>query len=282
MFTLNCKGRLLAAETPLVMGIVNLTPDSFHGSSRIPDENELLKRVEQMLIEEADIIDIGAQSTRPNASFLSEEEELKRLSGAIETVMKSFPDAVISIDTFYASVARNAIEAGASIVNDISGGSADPEMLDVVALHKVPYVCMHIRGTAQTMHQRYDYHDVTAEVMKYFVERIDACKSAGIKDVIIDPGFGFSKNSQNNFELLRNLAALSIFERPVLVGLSRKSTISKTLGVTVEESLNGTTVLNTIALMHGAQILRVHDVKAAKEAVKLVDFTQGFHAEAQS
>lgn len=275
MFTLNCKGRLLVANAPLVMGIVNLTPDSFYAESRRSEEHGLLKKVEQMLKDGADLIDLGAQSTRPKAAFLSEDEELKRFAGAIESIIKNFPDCIISVDTFYPRVAKTCVEAGAAIINDISGGSFDPAMLSVAASLRAPYICMHSRGTVVTMHDKYDYHDVTAEVMKYFVERIEACTAAGIIDTIIDPGFGFSKNAHYNFELLRKLSAFSIFEKPVLAGLSRKSTIWKTLGITTEESLNGTTVLNTIALLQGAQILRVHDVKEAKECVKLVGFTRG-------
>lgn len=268
MFTLNCKGKLLVAETPLVMGIMNLTPDSFYRESRFTAD-DLLKNVETMLADGADIIDIGAQSTRPGSTLLTAEEELQRLDPVIYLLNKHFPEAVFSIDTFYSRVARQCINAGFSIINDISGGESDKQMIPTAAALHVPYICMHMRGTPQIMTELNDYDNVTKAVLDYFIIKTEECHIAGIKDIIIDPGFGFSKNITQNFELLKNMDSLQMLGKPVLAGLSRKSAIYKTLGITAEESLNGTTVMNTIALMKGAGILRVHDVKQAKECVRL-------------
>jgi dihydropteroate synthase len=270
MFTLNCKGRLLVAQHPLVMGIINITPDSFYEESRSSDADSVMRHVERMLKDGADIIDIGAQSTRPKATLLSEEEELSRVAGIIDVVTDKFPEAVFSIDTFYSRVAELCIAAGAHIINDISGGEMDKNMIGTAAKLGTPYICMHMRGTPQNMQQLTDYEDVTKSVLDFFISKIKECSAAGIKDLILDPGFGFSKNISQNFELLKNLKALTIPGLPLLVGLSRKSTVYKTLGVTAADALNGTTVLNTIALMNGADILRVHDVKEARECVKLV------------
>jgi dihydropteroate synthase len=275
MLTLNLRGRLLDLHTPLVMGIVNATPDSFFSGSRAGDEQLLLKKVGTMISEGVDIIDIGGQSTRPGADALTHQQEAQRVLPAVEAVLRAFPEALISIDTFFAPVAAGALDRGASMVNDISGGLLDAAMLQTVARYKVPYVCMHMRGTPQTMHQHTSYTDLITELLDYFIERIEACRAAGIVDIIIDPGFGFSKTVDQNFFLLRNLSALKILARPMLAGLSRKSTIYRTLGITAEEALNGTTVLNTVALMNGASILRVHDVREAKEAVKLVQLASG-------
>jgi dihydropteroate synthase len=269
MFTLNCNGKLLSAKVPLVMGIINLTPDSFYEESRADGVDEVLRHAESMLNAGADIIDIGAQSTRPDATLLTEDQELSRIAGIMDVVTDKFPEAIFSVDTFYSRVASLCVAAGASMVNDISGGQIDKDMLPAVAKLNVPYVCMHMRGTPQTMRKHAHYDDVTKSVLDYFIVKLQECRLAGISDVIIDPGFGFSKNSVQNFELLRNLRALKIAGVPLLVGLSRKSTIYKTLNVTAADALNGTTVMNTIALMNGADILRVHDVKEAKEAVKL-------------
>lgn len=276
MFTLNCNGKLLQINNPLVMGIINITPDSFYSGSRFTNEPDILRQVEKMINEEADIIDIGAQSTRPGAQQLSADEELKRLMPVIELLHKKFPGLIISVDTFNSLVAKESVVAGASMINDISGGNFDLDMLHVIGKLKVPYVCMHIKGTPQTMQKNPAYENVIKEIFDFFIERIDACKKAGINDVIIDPGFGFGKNKDHNFELLKNLPVFKMLERPVLAGISRKSTIYKTLGVTTDEALNGSTVLHTIALMNGANILRVHDVKEAKEAVKLfVEYSGG-------
>ena len=275
MFTLNCKGRLLTVEKPLVMGIINVTPDSFYPESRHSAIDDILTTTEKMVKEGAAIIDIGAQSTRPGSEQLNAEREMERMIGVIGSIHKNFPDTIISIDTFHSAVAFNAVDAGASIVNDISGGSMDPNMLSTVAKLNVPYVCMHIKGTPATMQQHAKYKNITLEVLDYFVKKIDACRKAGINDVIIDPGFGFAKTIEQNFELLNNLQALKMLELPILCGLSRKSTIYRTLNITADEALNGTTVMNTVALMKGASILRVHDVKEACDAVKLVGKVNG-------
>jgi dihydropteroate synthase len=276
MFTLNCNGKLLTAKAPLVMGIINLTPDSFYEDSRVDGVDEVLRHTEQMLRDGADIIDIGAQSTRPNATLLTEDQELSRIAGIMDVVTDNFPEAIFSVDTFYSRVAKLCVAAGASMVNDISGGEIDKEMFSIVAKLNVPYVCMHMRGTPQTMRKHTQYDDVTKSVLDYFIVKLQECRQAGINDVIIDPGFGFSKNSAQNFELLRNLRALKMAGVPLLVGLSRKSTIYKTLHVTAADALNGTTVMNTIALVNGADILRVHDVREAKEAVKLASLVYGW------
>lgn len=270
MYSLNLKGRLWNIDRPLVMGIINITPDSFYKGSRFNSPDHVLNKAEEMLADGADILDIGAQSTRPGSDFISAEEELTRLIPSIEFISKKIPGAVISVDSFHAAVAAHAVEAGASMVNDVSGGTIDPEMLKTVAALKVPYVCMHMPGTPQTMNTLNFYADVTDDVTGFLAERIHACRAAGIHDIIADPGFGFGKNPDQNFELLNKLDRLQVLRVPLLVGLSRKSTIYKTLAVTPEESLNGTTVLNTVALMKKAAILRVHDVKQAVEVVKLI------------
>jgi dihydropteroate synthase len=271
MYTLNCKGRLLIVDNPLVMGIINATPDSFYEGSRFMGQEGILKQAEQMLKEGADILDIGGQSTRPNSTVVSEEEELNRVTGAIESLKFNFPDAIISIDTYYARVAAEAVAAGASMVNDISAGTIDEKMLTTVGKLKVPYVCTHMKGTPATMQQLAEYDNVTREVLDFFIQKTAECHQAGITDVIIDPGFGFAKTPDHNFTLLKNLAVFNVLEKPILIGLSRKSTIYKTLRITAEEALNGTTVLNTIGLLNGAHIVRVHDVKEAKEVIALVE-----------
>jgi len=273
MFTLNCKGRLLVLDKPLVMGILNITPDSFYSGSRV-DESAVLHKAEQMLNEGAAILDIGGQSTRPGSEQIGAEAELQRIISSITALMERFPEAILSVDTYHATVAKEAVAAGASIINDVSGGQLDKEMLPTVGGLQVPYVCMHMKGDPATMQQHMVYDDVTREVLDYFIERMDACKKAGIHDVILDPGFGFAKNIEQNFRLLRQMEAFKITERPVLVGLSRKSTIYKTLHTTPEAALNGSTVLHTIALLKGAHILRVHDVKEAMETIQLVGALQ--------
>ena len=271
MYTLNCKGKLLVIDQPIVMGIINVTPDSFFSGSRLQDEKAIVEKAGQMLEAGAAILDIGGQSTRPGATMVGAEEEWNRVVPAIEAILTQFPNAVISIDTFHASVAEAAVNDGASIVNDISGGMFDAEMLPTVAGLRVPYICMHSKGTAETMHKAPHYDNLVREVLDFFIERTDACKKAGIKDVIIDPGFGFTKTTANNFQLLKQLSVFKMLDKPLLLGISRKSTIYKTLGITSDEALNGTTVLHTIGLLNGANILRVHDVKEAVEAIKLVD-----------
>ena len=251
------------------MGILNITPDSFYEDSRNTSPDILLKKAEEMLEQGATFLDVGGYSSRPGAEDISPEEELKRVLPAIEILLKNFPEALISVDTFRSKVAERSIQAGAALVNDISAGNLDLEMMQVVSRHQVPYIMMHMRGTPQTMKDLNNYEDVTQEVLFYFSEKIKAARALGINDLIIDPGFGFSKNTAQNFELLSYLDMFEILELPLLAGLSRKSTIYKTLNCTPGEALNGTTVLNTLALTKGADILRVHDVKEAMETVKL-------------
>jgi dihydropteroate synthase len=270
MFTLNCKGRMLIVDKPLVMGIINATPDSFYHDSRQQTVDAILHQAEKMIKEGAAILDIGGQSTRPGSTTVDAEEELKRVIHGIEAIHQNFPGTFISVDTYYALVATEAVHAGASIVNDISAGSMDKNMIAAVAALNVPYVLMHMQGTPQTMQQSPQYENVTREVLDFFITRIDQLKQSGINSIIIDPGFGFGKTIPHNFELLRNLQVFKMIDRPLLFGISRKSTVYKTLGSTAAEALNGTTVLNTIGLMNGASILRVHDVNEAKEAINLV------------
>jgi dihydropteroate synthase len=269
MTILNAKGGLMTVDRPLVMGILNRTPDSFYAGSRVTDDTQLLQQAEKMIGDGADILDVGGQSTRPNAEQLDEEEELRRVTGAIGSLRRRWPEIVLSVDTWYARVAREAVAAGASMVNDVSGGTLDRDMLPTVGHLKVPYICMHMKGSPATMNKEAVYQNVVSEVLDFFIRRIEDCRLAGIHDVIIDPGFGFAKNSAHNFELLRNLSLFRLTGKPLLLGVSRKSTIYKTLGITPEEALNGTTVLHTIGLLNGAKILRVHDVKEAREAITL-------------
>jgi dihydropteroate synthase len=271
MYTLNCKGRLLVIEKPVVMGILNLTPDSFYSGSRVQEMEQVLQRAGQMIDEGATILDIGGQSTRPGSNRISAEEELQRVLPAIKSIKEKYPSAFLSIDTYHSTVAKEAVDAGADMVNDISAGEMDKQMLSTVAAINVPYVAMHMKGTPETMQQNATYEDVTKEVVDYFIHKMEACKNAGIKDIIIDPGFGFGKTIEHNFQLLKKLEVLKIFNVPVLAGLSRKSTIYKTLQLSAEESLNGTTVLNTIAITKGAAVLRVHDVKEAMQVIQLYE-----------
>jgi dihydropteroate synthase len=270
MYTLNCKGRLLVLDKPVVMGILNLTPDSFYSGSRI-EQSDVLKKAEQMINEGATILDIGGQSTRPGSERLSADGELKRVLPAIEAIKKEFPAVFLSIDTYHAKVAKDTVAAGIDIVNDISAGELDASMLSTVAALKVPFIAMHMQGTPDTMQQNPTYENITREVVDYFIQKTSACKAIGIVDLILDPGFGFGKTITHNFQLLKTMEALQIFHVPILAGLSRKSTVWKTLKITPEEALNGTTVLNTIALTKGASILRVHDVKEAMETITLYE-----------
>lgn len=274
MLSINCKGRLLNFEEPLVMGIINATPDSFYEGSRIKQSEEVVRKAEAMLLDGATFLDLGGQSTRPGSSRVSEEEELQRVIPAVETITKNFPLALISIDTFYAKVARYAVEAGAAIVNDVSAGSIDPELIPTVAALDVPYVLMHMQGDPQTMQEAPHYDNVVLDVYDALNFKLAELHRAGIKDIIIDPGFGFGKTIAHNFTLLSHLSYFQQLGKPVLVGISRKGTVYKTLQVTADEALNGTTVLNTIALMNGAQLLRVHDVKEARQAITLYLATQ--------
>lgn len=272
MFTLNCKGRLLTIHQPIVMGIINTTPDSFHESSRVNSIEHALAQAEKMISEGATILDIGAQSTRPGSEMVGAAEEIKRLLAIIPALAKSFPDTFLSVDTFYSEVARAAADMGVSIINDISGGHFDVLMLQTVADLKMPYVCMHVRGNAGSMHDIPSYTNVVTDVMDYFIERMEEGMKAGITDMILDPGFGFSKTTEQNFQLIGATSSFVALGKPVLIGVSRKSSIYKTLSITAAEALNGTTVLHTAALLGGAHILRVHDVKEAMEAIKLTRY----------
>ncbi len=266
--TFNLRGRLWTLDRPVVMGIVNTTPDSFYAGSRVQTLDTALRQAEKMLSEGATILDVGGYSTRPGAAQVAEEEEKERIVPVVEAIVQHFPQVIVSVDTFRARVAEAAVLAGARLVNDVSGGT-DPEMIETVAQLQVPYVLMHSRGTPQTMTQLTQYTDLLRELLDFFVRKLEMLRQSGIKDVVIDPGFGFAKTIEQNFYLLQNLAYFQVLELPLLVGLSRKSTIYKTLHITSEDALNGTTVLNTIALARGASILRVHDVKQAIECIQL-------------
>jgi dihydropteroate synthase len=268
-YSLNIKGKLWQVEKPLVMGILNITPDSFYAGSRWSATDEVLSRADKMLNDGADMLDIGGQSTRPGAERITEKEELERVLPAIDAVLKRFPDAVISIDTFYSEVAKQAVEHGASIINDISAGSLDGNMFQTVAQLQVPYILMHMQGEPQTMHLQPKYDNVVSDVVKFFSEKINQLRLMGVNDILLDPGFGFGKTQEHNIQLMQHLDALSIFNLPILVGISRKKMVQRMVETDATEALNGTTALNTIALMKGAQLLRVHDVKEAVEAVKV-------------
>ncbi len=269
--TLNVRGRLVDLSVPKVMGILNVTPDSFFDGSRYTDSAQALRQVEKMMSEGATFIDIGGYSSRPGATDISAEEEMERTAPVIKLVSKAFPEAIISIDTFRAAVARRAVEEGAAIINDISGGDLDAAMFSTVADLQVPYILMHMRGTPQTMKELNHYDLIVKELIDYFHQRVFRLHALGVKDIIIDPGFGFAKNIAQNFELLNHLEELTVLGLPLLAGLSRKSMIWKTLDETAATALNGTTSLNTVALLKGATILRVHDVKEAVETVKLIE-----------
>ncbi|MGC4022531.1 MAG: dihydropteroate synthase [Cyclobacteriaceae bacterium] len=268
--TLNVGGKLMDLSEPKIMGILNVTPDSFYDGFRYTDEVAILKQTEKMLVEGADFIDIGGYSTRPGAEEISVDEEKKRILPAIEYVKKKFPDAIISVDTFRSVVAIDAIAAGALMINDISGGELDALMFSAISKLKVPYILMHSRGNPQTMNKLTNYENLTKEITDFFHQKIFQLQQFGTEDIIVDPGFGFAKTIEQNFELLNDLEYFQILEKPILVGLSRKSMIWKTLKTEPEKALNGTTSLNTIALLKGASILRVHDVREAKEVVALV------------
>ncbi|WP_293871922.1 dihydropteroate synthase [Flavobacterium sp.] len=268
--TINCRSQLVDLTVPKVMGIVNITPNSFFDGAKYSDNTSILNLVEKMCVEGATFIDIGAYSSKPSAEFVSEEEELKRLIAIIKLVLKHFPEILISVDTFRSSVARAGIENGACIINDISAGSLDECMMQTVAQLQVPYVMMHMKGTSQTMQSLALYENITKEMLFYFSQKVAQAKSIGINDLIIDPGFGFAKTLHHNFEVMNNLELFKMLELPILIGVSRKSMIYKTLDTTAEFALNGTSVLNTIALQKGANILRVHDVKEAVETIKLI------------
>lgn len=267
---MNCKGNLIDLSAPKVMGILNITPNSFFDGGKYKNEDELLERVEKMLNEGASFIDVGAYSSKPNAEFVSEEEEISRIVPVVNLLQKHFPDIILSIDTFRAGVAKICIENGAAIINDISAGKLDDKMLEIVAQFQIPYIMMHMKGTPQTMQAFTQYNDIIKDMLFYFSERIAAARTFGINDIIIDPGFGFAKTIDQNYEVLQKMELFQMLELPLLAGISRKSMIYKTLGINAENALNGTTVLNTIALTKGAKILRVHDVKEAVESIKLL------------
>ena len=278
MKTINIKGELLDLSHPLVMGIVNITPDSFYEGSRKHTEKDIIDRVSEILLQGATVIDIGAQSSNPKSEFLTPEVEIERLRFALNIINREFPNAILSVDTFYGDVARFAFEEhGAAIINDISGGEIDKTMFSTVAKLNVPYILMHMRGTPQTMQQHTHYDNFIQEVFYYFSQKIANLHQLGVNDVIIDPGFGFSKTLEQNYELINALRGFSIFDLPLLVGISRKSMIYNLLGINSKESLNGTTVLNTFAIQNGANILRVHDVKEAVETIRIMEQLNKYH-----
>ncbi|MET6997189.1 dihydropteroate synthase [Chitinophaga defluvii] len=271
-FVINCRGKLLDLSRPVVMGIINITDDSFYAGSRTKSLHLVLEKAAQHLEEGATILDIGAQSTRPGAPVVGADEETAQLLPAIHAIINKYPEAIISVDTYHATVAEKAIRAGAAIINDISAGDMDPQMLTTAGRLQVPYIAMHMQGTPATMQQQPHYEDVSREVLDYFIQKLAHCSAAGIKDVIIDPGFGFGKTLAHNYQLLAHLHTFQILNVPLLAGVSRKSMIYKLLGTTAAEALNGTTIVNTLALQQGAHILRVHDVKPAVEAVKVLAY----------
>lgn len=267
--TINCKGQLIDLASPKVMGILNVTPNSFFDGGKYKTESVILSQVGKMLTDGATFIDVGAYSSKPSAEFVSEKEELNRIVPVVNLILEKFPDCLISIDTFRSEVAKVCLENGAAIINDISAGNLDDKMLETIAKYNVPYIMMHMRGTPQTMQTMTNYDNIVKEMLFYFSQRIAEARSLGINDLIIDPGFGFAKTLEQNYEVLQKLELFEMLELPLLVGFSRKSMIYKTLHSTAEEALNGTSVLNTIALTKGAKILRVHDVKEAMECVTL-------------
>ncbi|MBO9154334.1 dihydropteroate synthase [Chitinophaga sp. GCM10012297] len=273
-FTIRCRGKLLSLSRPLVMGIINITDDSFYANSRSRSLQHVVTRAGEMLAAGAAMLDLGAQSTRPGAEEVGPAEELERLLPVIHALVNHYPEAVLSVDTYHAAVAEKCILAGASIINDISAGEMDPDMIPVAASLKAPYIAMHMKGTPADMQKNPQYEDVVREVLDYFIFKADACRRAGIADLVIDPGFGFGKTMAHNYQLLHRLELLHLAGAPILAGMSRKSMIYRLLGGSAAEALNGTTVVNTLALRKGASILRVHDVKEAMEAVEIVSFMQ--------
>lgn len=269
--TINCKGNLIDLGKPKVMGILNVTPDSFFDGGQFKDEKTVITQVEKMLGEGATFIDVGAYSSRPGADAVSEDVELKRILPIVTLLIKEFPDILLSIDTYRSKVAGECIRAGAALINDISAGKLDDKMFSSVAEHKVPYIMMHMKGNPQTMQSQTNYENLIVEMNYYFSERVEAARAMNIHDIIIDPGFGFSKTKAQNFEILKNLDLFQILNLPILVGLSRKSMIYKTLGTDAKSALNGTTALHSHAICKGANILRVHDVKEVMECIKLTE-----------
>lgn len=272
--TINCKGTLIDFSSPRVMGILNITPDSFYDGGRYKNEKEVLSQTEKMLDEGATFIDVGAYSSRPGATHITEEEELSRIIPVVQLLVKKFPDLFISIDTFRSKVAKEAIENGGSLVNDISGGTIDKKMFETVAKLQIPYILMHMKGIPQNMQQNPSYKNIVTELTSFFAEQIFKLHRLQLKDVIIDVGFGFGKTLEHNYKLLKDLILFKSLEAPILVGISRKSMLCKPLGISPKEALNATTSANTIALLNGANILRVHDVKEAVETIKIVQQLQ--------
>jgi len=268
--TINCAGKLVDLSTPKIMGILNVTPDSFYDGGVHNSDKKILKHVEKMLNDGAVFIDIGAYSSRPNGKNIDENEELNRVIPALELVNNKFPETIISIDTFRSKVAETCLNSGASIINDISAGEMDKKMMKIVGKYKVPYIMMHMKGSPQNMIRKTNYNDMLKEIIKYFSKKINQAVSYKINDMIIDPGFGFAKDLKQNYNLLSNMNLLKILDKPIMVGISRKSMIYKLLKTSAKESLNGTTILNTVSLIKGASILRVHDVKEASECIKLI------------
>lgn len=272
--TLNCRGRIVSFDRPLVMGILNITPDSFYDGGRYQSLDEALKRAAEMIGEGADLLDIGAVSTRPGSTAVDAAEEVQRMIPVINAIHGEFPEAILSVDTFRSETARKAVEAGASIINDISGGTVDIQMFETVAKLQVPYILMHMQGSPATMQVNPRYADVTGEVLRWLADRVFMLRQSGVNDIIIDPGFGFGKSVEQNFTMLRQLEFFSILQLPLLVGISRKSMIYKTLNISAEESLTGSIALQYQALLNGASILRVHDVKAAVQTVQMFEMVQ--------
>ena len=270
--TINCKGNLINLDTPKVMGILNLTPDSFYDGGEFLSEKDILKQVEKMLAEGADFIDVGGQSSRPQAQRITWEEELKRVLPPIQSILKEFPETLVSIDTFYSEIARHAVENGAAIINDISAGTIDSKMFETVGDLQVPYILMHMQGTPETMQNHPIYKNIIQDIVYFLSEKIAQLREFGINDIVIDPGFGFGKTLEDNYTILNHLDLFSVLELPLLVGASRKSMIYNLLEITPQEALNGTTIVNTLALTKGANILRVHDVKEAVESIKITTF----------
>ena len=267
--TINCKGQIIDLSTPKIMGILNITPNSFYDGGKYSLENNAITQVKKMLNEGATFIDIGAYSSKPNAEFVSEKEELSRIIPVVKEILIEFPEALLSIDTFRSSVAKECINNGAALINDISAGSLDEKMMEVIASNNIPYIMMHMRGNPKTMQSQTNYDHIINEMITYFSDKISQARNLGINDLIIDPGFGFAKTIDQNYEILSNLELFKVLELPILAGVSRKSMIYKTLDINAEEALNGTSVLNTISITKGASIIRVHDVKEAMECVKL-------------
>lgn len=271
--TLNARGKIIDLETPVVMGILNVTPDSFFDGGDYNAVESALKQANKMIAEGARILDVGGMSSRPGAAIIPSEEELERISPVVEAIRSEYPEICISVDTIHADTAKHVLESGVDIINDISGGRYDDEMLDVVAGYgNVPFICMHMQGLPENMQVAPEYDDVVHEILQFFVERLATCRSMGIKDVILDPGFGFGKTVDHNYEILKKIGVFSILEVPVLAGLSRKSIVNRVLGIPPAKALNGTTVVNTIAVLNGASILRVHDVRQAVEAIELCQY----------